>query len=471
MDHSSNNRRRGNQSGQNRTGRTISSGRSSSGNKETSKKTDFGTIIFRVIAVELLVAACLVTYGIIHYAGPVMGNVVDKFFGKNSTASQDPVNNMTMYTEDLPTLAPAQPSSTEPLTEAEPGPVSIRLTALGDNLMQSSCVKSGLTPDGSYSFDRHFSNVRSLLSGSDIGIISQDTVVGGAELGLSSGSSLNAPYELADAMTEAGINVVLTANNHILDKGREGITNMMNCWAERCPDSVLAGINSSVEQKVMPVYIEKEGIKIALLNYTEVSPPDSEVLLAEPYLVNYYDREWLISILEEAKKEADFVIVFPFWGVQDNLSVTPDQEDQAQFLADHGADLIIGSYPHVVEPVKWITAEDGREVLVYYSLGNFQSNQSSLQNMLGAAASVEVTKSPEGTTITDYGLDFLVTHYQADESAEYYNIVTTYLLEDYSEELAARHGLVVSGTDPEFSLAGLQGLSSQILQRCELRQE
>ena len=441
-----------------------------SSNNSREKKSgsrDYGTILFRVIGIELVVVACLVGFGIYHYAGPMLGEAVNQIFGKKTPGN--PTDNMTMYTEDLPTLAPVQ-QSTEAQTEGEKEPAVVRITALGDNLMQSSCVLSGQQPDGSFSFDRHFSNIQPLLAKADIGIISQDTVAGGSELGLSEKNVLNAPYELADAMKAAGINVVLAANNHILDKGKQGVVNMINCWSQRCPDAVLAGVNASVEQKVLPVYIESKGVKIAILNYTDVAL-NSEELTAEPYLVNYYDKNWITNIMEEARKEADFVIVFPFWGQQDNLNITADQENQAKLLADLGADLIIGNYPHVVEPVKWITASDGREVLVYYSLGNFQSNQSSLQNMLGAAANVEITKTDEGTSITDYDFDFIVTHYQVEGSADYYNIVTTYLLDDYSEELASRHGLVVSGTDTEFSIAGLQGLGSQILQKCELKDE
>ena len=87
--------------------------------------------------------------------------------------------------------------------------------------------------------------------------------------------------------------------------------------------------------------------------------------------------------------------------------------------------------------------------------------------MLGGQANVTISKEEDGTHISDYSLDFVVTHYEQKESSEYYDIVTTYPLADYTSDLAARHGMSVSGNE-EFNLASLQGLSSQILSKCDL---
>ena len=203
-----------------------------------------------------------------------------------------------------------------------------------------------------------------------------------------------------------------------------------------------------------------------MINYSYGSNQTAD-LDASPYLLNQYDEDWLSDILKQAREEADFIIAFPFWGEQNRMDYTQEQERQAQFLADNGVDLIIGSYPHVVEPVKWITAENGDRTLVYYSLGNFQSIQNTVENMLGGQANITISKEEDGTHISDYSLDFVVTHYEQRESSEYYDIVTTYPLADYTSDLAARHGMSVSGNE-EFDLASLQGLSSQILSKCDL---
>ena len=251
-----------------------------------------------------------------------------------------------------------------------------------------------------------------------------------------------------------------------MDEGSAGLNTMMSYFSTKYPNITLLGVNNSREAKDEPVYVETNNIKIAMINYSYGSNQTAD-LDASPYLLNQYDEDWLSDILKQAREEADFIIAFPFWGEQNSMDYTQEQERQAQFLADNGVDLIIGSYPHVVEPVKWITAENGDRTLVYYSLGNFQSIQNTVENMLGGQANVTISKEEDGTHISDYSLDFVVTHYEQRESSEYYDIVTTYPLADYTSDLAARHGMSVSGNE-EFNLASLQGLSSQILSKCDL---
>lgn len=347
-------------------------------------------------------------------------------------------------------------------------PTSAKLVAVGDNLMHRSCTLSAKNADGTYDFTKHFANMADIFKAADLAVISQDTVLGGIELGATSTETgiFNTAVELADGMADAGINVVLAANNHIMDEGSAGLNTMMSYFSTKYPNITLLGVNNSREAKDEPVYVETNNIKIAMINYSYGSNQTAD-LDASPYLLNQYDEDWLSDILKQAREEADFIIAFPFWGEQNSMDYTQEQERQAQFLADNGVDLIIGSYPHVVEPVKWITAENGDRTLVYYSLGNFQSIQNTVENMLGGQANITISKEEDGTHISDYSLDFVVTHYEQRESSEYYDIVTTYPLADYTNDLAARHGMSVSGNE-EFDLASLQGLSSQILSKCDL---
>ena len=359
-------------------------------------------------------------------------------------------------------------SDTEVFTEEVFKPTSAKLVAVGDNLMHRSCTLSAKNADGTYDFTKHFANMADIFKAADLAVISQDTVLGGIELGATSTETgiFNTAVELADGMADAGINVVLAANNHIMDEGSAGLNTMMSYFSTKYPNITLLGVNNSREAKDEPVYVETNNIKIAMINYSYGSNQTAD-LDASPYLLNQYDEDWLADILKQAREEADFIIAFPFWGEQNSMDYTQEQERQAQFLADNGVDLIIGSYPHVVEPVKWITAENGDRTLVYYSLGNFQSIQNTVENMLGGQANITISKEEDGTHISDYSLDFVVTHYEQRESSEYYDIVTTYPLADYTSDLAARHGMSVSGND-EFDLASLQGLSSQILSKCDL---
>lgn len=413
----------------------------------------------------------LVTVAVIGYFGYHYGSILLAGFksAKASISSQTPVQDPG-YPIDVDGQAPTNQvqADTEVVTEDVFKPTSAKLVAVGDNLMHRSCTLSAKNADGTYDFTKHFANMADIFKAADLAVISQDTVLGGIELGATSTETgiFNTAVELADGMADAGINVVLAANNHIMDEGSAGLNTMMSYFSTKYPNITLLGVNNSREAKDEPVYVETNNIKIAMINYSYGSNQTAD-LDASPYLLNQYDEDWLSDILKQAREEADFIIAFPFWGEQNSMDYTQEQERQAQFLADNGVDLIIGSYPHVVEPVKWITAENGDRTLVYYSLGNFQSIQNTVENMLGGQANVTISKEEDGTHISDYSLDFVVTHYEQRESSEYYDIVTTYPLADYTSDLAARHGMSVSGNE-EFDLASLQGLSSQILSKCDL---
>ena len=413
----------------------------------------------------------LVTVAVIGYFGYHNGSILLAVFNsdKASISSQTPVQDPG-YPIDVDGQAPTNQvqADTEVVTEEVFKPTSAKLVAVGDKLMHRSCTLSAKNADGTYDFTKHFANMADIFKAADLAVISQDTVLGGIELGATSTETgiFNTAVELADGMADAGINVVLAANNHIMDEGSAGLNTMMSYFSTKYPNITLLGVNNSREAKDEPVYVETNNIKIAMINYSYGSNQTAD-LDASPYLLNQYDEDWLSDILKQAREEADFIIAFPFWGEQNSMDYTQEQERQAQFLADNGVDLIIGSYPHVVEPVKWITAENGDRTLVYYSLGNFQSIQNTVENMLGGQANITISKEEDGTHISDYSLDFVVTHYEQRESSEYYDIVTTYPLADYTSDLAARHGMSVSGNE-EFDLASLQGLSSQILSKCDL---
>jgi poly-gamma-glutamate capsule biosynthesis protein CapA/YwtB (metallophosphatase superfamily) len=434
--------------------------------KSRKKKKDSFKIIYMILGIEMLVTVAVIGYFGYHYGSILLAGFKS---AKASISSQTPVQDPG-YPIDVDGQAPTNQvqADTEVVTEEVFKPTSAKLVAVGDNLMHRSCTLSAKNADGTYDFTKHFANMADIFKAADLAVISQDTVLGGIELGATSTETgiFNTAVELADGMADAGINVVLAANNHIMDEGSAGLNTMMSYFSTKYPNITLLGVNNSREAKDEPVYVETNNIKIAMINYSYGSNQTAD-LDASPYLLNQYDEDWLSDILKQAREEADFIIAFPFWGEQNSMDYTQEQERQAQFLADNGVDLIIGSYPHVVEPVKWITAENGDRTLVYYSLGNFQSIQNTVENMLGGQANITISKEEDGTHISDYSLDFVVTHYEQRESSEYYDIVTTYPLADYTSDLAARHGMSVSGND-EFDLASLQGLSSQILSKCDL---
>ena len=348
----------------------------------------------------------------------------------------------TKNTETASTVEPvSDETSAEETTEvtATVAPVSVNLIAVGDMLLHGGIHNSALQADGSYNYAHVFEHTKDRIAAADIAVANQEVILGGVELGVSSYPQFNSPQDFGDALVDAGFDVILHASNHTMDKDTVAVLNTIHFWKEKHPDITFLGINENQEERNTIRIVEKDGVKLAMLNYTYglngFSLPSDK-----PYLVNLMDEAHKTEIAEDLKKareEADFVIVYPHWGTEYVLEATDEQKQWAQFFADNGADLIIGTHPHVVEPVEWITASDGRQTLVYYSLGNYISIQYYNYSMLGGFAEVTITKDSSGTYISDYDMDFLVTHYTAGRTE-----MTTYFLSDYTDELASRHAIL-----------------------------
>ena len=320
-------------------------------------------------------------------------------------------------------------------TENETEPIideTVKLMAVGDNLIHSNVITAGIQSDGTYNYDMFFENIKEDLSTSDIKVINQETVLINDSNEYSGYPTFGSPLAIGEAIYNAGFNVVTQATNHAYDKRQTGLSDSYNFW-NQYEDVTLLGIHDSQEDYDEIKIITINNITFAMLNFTYglngfVLPNDKQ------YLVDtLYDKEKVISDLKKADELADFVIVFPHWGTEYVYAPTSYQTEWAQIFADNGADVIIGTHPHVVEPVKIITSADGKEVPCFYSLGNFISAQSEVPRMLGGMAKVTFRKTNDGVFIEDYSLEGLVTHLDKNGT------ITAYKLNEYSEELAQNH--------------------------------
>lgn len=336
----------------------------------------------------------------------------------------------------------------------------ITLVMIGDMLMHTSVVASGEQEDGTYNYDHLFVHVADQIASADIAIVNQETIMGGDDLGFSGYPTFNSPTALADAEAAVGFDVILHGTNHALDKGAQAVLNCINYWEINYPQIAYLGINKSQEAQDEYLYVyEQDGLSIAILNYTYgtngiATPSDM------PYLVNYLDEEQVVSDIRRAQELADFVIVCPHWGTEYNLETDSSQEKWTQIFLEEGVDLVIGTHPHVIEPVERVSDEDGNEMLVYYSLGNFVNGTSSsgsgvTNRMVGGMAEVTIGLDENGeAAILEYDAIPLVCHI-ADGDA-----FTVYYLEDYTQELAAENLIVLQ--DEEFSLEKCRRLVQQV---------
>jgi poly-gamma-glutamate synthesis protein (capsule biosynthesis protein) len=310
---------------------------------------------------------------------------------------------------------------------------TVNLIAVGDNLINGLVYKNGKQEDGSYNFDSFFKNIKDELNWADVKVINQETILVSNEKDYSGYPTFGSPYAIGDAIIDAGFNVVLHATNHTYDKRLKGLDQTFSFWKKHKQITVV-GIHKNKEDYSNIKVIEVNGIKIALLNYT-YGLNGFELPKNKKYLVDTLaDKKKVIKDIKKAENLGDLTIVFPHWGNEYVYDETSYQRDYAKSMAEAGADLIIGAHPHVVEPLKYITTKDKRNVPVYYSLGNFISNQDKDPRMLGAMAQIVITKKDNKITL-DCKMIPLVTHQEYDKP------YTAYMLEDYTDKLGYSHNL------------------------------
>ena len=279
---------------------------------------------------------------------------------------------------------------------------SIDLLMVGDVLIHDRLYTAMKTSDG-YDFKPALTYIKDIVKDYDLAYYNQETILGGTEIGLSSYPAFNSPYEVGDAMIDAGFNLVSLATNHTLDRGEKAITNSINYWNGK-NDVLTAGSYLSSEDRNKINIREVNNITYTMLNYT-YGTNGIKVPSGKNYLVNVwpcngsnpsYDSEYqeykkiVKEDIERVRDKVDLLIVAMHWGVEYTHTPTAYQIDMANYLESLGVNIIIGTHPHVVMPVTFIN-----DTLVIYSLGNFLSAQETnidYNTTVGLLSTIKITK-------------------------------------------------------------------------------
>jgi len=271
-------------------------------------------------------------------------------------------------------------SDQEPAEAAEPEPYTLEATlvAVGDIMVHNPQLKAAYSVTMStYSFDDSFVHVAPILKTGDWVIGNLETTLAGPRLGYSGYPVFNSPDELADALVNAGFNIMGTANNHTFDKREDGVLRTLEQLRAR--NIVAVGTNASPEEREQIQIVTKNNIDMALLAYTYgtngITVPENK-----PYLVNIIDEQRIRSDIAKARElGADVVTVLLHYGNEYERQPNNYQKELTRKVISWGADVVLGSHAHVVQPYEFIETADEqgtpRKGVVIYSLGNFISNQ------------------------------------------------------------------------------------------------
>lgn len=275
--------------------------------------------------------------------------------------------------------------------------VSVEIALVGDVMQHGQQLRASLQPDGSTSWRGVFDAIAPLIRDADLALANLETPVdeGQAYDGY---PRFNAPETLLVALRDAGFDVLQTANNHCLDRGREGALATLEAVHRHGFGS--AGTYASAEDRASPWVIrELPGpITVAFLAYT-YGTNGQPMPEGEPWLVNWLDEGVMQADVARASDLADLVVVGLHWGAEYQHRPAPWQTALARSLVDAGADVIMGHHPHVLQPAELLSVErpEGRrDALVLYSLGNFVSNQRPFPRDGGVIARVTASRCPSG---------------------------------------------------------------------------
>lgn len=345
---------------------------------------------------------------------------------------------------------PSAQNSSAPQPIEEPQPIQHRITfsAVGDNLIHNSIYESAQDQAGGegYDFSYAYKEIRHYFEDFDVNWINQETLVN-SELPASTYPCFSTPGELGQAAYDAGWRVFAMSNNHTYDKGALGIDATRRYWESMPDDAVTYGLFTGNEDESGIALQQVNGRTIAYVAFTEHTngiPTPSDASAWVIYTSQLQEMEYKVR---KAKELGDIVVVSVHWGVENSHNVIQQQRDLAQNFANWGADVVIGTHPHVIQEMEFVTSEDGREVLVAYSLGNFLSAQSQPDQLIGIALSFDFVQTEEvdgsfsPLTLENIKAVPVVTQYEYPGGSHYVN-PRTYIWADYTDELAQNHGVI-----------------------------
>jgi len=251
-----------------------------------------------------------------------------------------------------------------------------------------------------YDYNEVFSYIKPLVSDADLAIANLEVTLAGPPY--KGYPQFSSPAALAVACKNAGIDCLVTANNHSADRGKRGISGTIFRLDSIGIPHTGTFTDQASKDKLQPLILERNGISVAILNYTYGT---NGINVPAPLIVNMLDKNLVSADIKEAEKlNPDLIVLVLHWGTEYDTVPSPYQTAMAEFFLSGGADLVIGSHPHVLQKMVWYNHESPfRNKAVVYSLGNFLSNQRKPKTDGGSMLRIELVKEEDHMKIASAG--------------------------------------------------------------------
>lgn len=361
----------------------------------------------------------------------------------------------------IPTLSSsATPSDVkgviqEPTTNPEPkvpNTKDIILVATGDILMHNTQIWGGQQPDGSYNFDSFFSPVEHLIKAGDYASTNFEAPMAGPDSGFTGYPLFNSPDDIADTFKKSGFDLIVTANNHILDREYDGALRTLDVLQKASLDTT--GCFSSLEAQNTPLVKSIRDVDVGYIAYTYgvngIPLPKNA-----PYLVNIMDPDKVLADISTLRPKVDVLVLVLHWGEEYRLQPTNQQKELTQKFLEAGVDVILGSHPHVIEPME-VKQIDGKSKFVIYSMGNFISAQNGLERNSGIVLNLQFRKDFDKNTTSLIKVSYAATYSHAYRSGGKLQYRVVPILETIQK--------IKDGTEPILTLQDLPVLENVLEQ-------
>ena len=319
------------------------------------------------------------------------------------------------------------------------GTATVHLLCAGDNLIHDNIYEEAKTlGGGKYDFHSMYEEIKPYVQKADIAILNQETLVNDA-FEASTYPIFSTPTEDGDAVVDTGFNVISMSNNHVLDKGSEGLISSLDYWDSK--DVVHYGAYRDTEDSENIRTKTVNGVTFAFLGYMEHTNGfflDDD----EPGKVVYLDEDVTIKQqIEHAREIADVVVVSCHFGTEVVHEINAQQQTMAPELADWGADLIIGTQAHCVSTCGYVTGENGHRAFCYYGLGNFFHTMYDRHSAVGIFGDLDITYDFDSGEVSFDNIKAIptISHFEADSFDSMWYNCKVYPLAKYTDEQFARN--------------------------------
>ena len=279
---------------------------------------------------------------------------------------------------------------------------SIKLIFAGD-VMGHGMQITGAWRDGGdscYNYIPVFQHVKDYFSSADVAVANLEVTLAGKPY--KGYPQFSTHHALAEALKDAGFDILVTANNHSLDRRKQGLERTIDKLDSIGLVHTGTFKDSTAWKNDYPLIYDRNNFRLAILNYTYST---NGILIESPNIVNYIDTVRMKTDLDKAREQADYVITCIHWGDEYKNKENATQQKLAGFLTRNGCDLIIGAHPHVVQPFAMLGRNELDSVPVIYSLGNFISNQRDRYRNGGISLEVNLTRTDSTIRLDSYSYE------------------------------------------------------------------